>query len=339
METIETSFDLNLLRVLVALERTRNVSRAAELLGMSQSGFSTALARLRRQCGDLLFVRTAGTMAPTPRAERMVSTAHAVLAQVSEGVLGEPEFRPADSRTEFRLAMADVAEIVFLPRLLRRLQELAPQVTLTSASYTTDALHTGMADGSIDLALGYFPDLDGEAFFGQRFYTHTFACMVRRAHPLAAAARRGQLTIQDYLAHGHAAVASPARSNGLLEQVLERRGLRRRVVMRTPHYLGLPAIIESTDLVAILPLAAGVRFAQMGSVQLLPLPFEPPSFGVQQHWHRRVQHDSRHRWLRATMADLFNEATDEWRDVESALYGKDYRGRQRRRKATPSPAQ
>ncbi|HWH82120.1 MAG TPA: LysR family transcriptional regulator [Burkholderiaceae bacterium] len=335
METIETGFDLNLLRVLVALERTRHVSRAAELLGMSQSGFSTALARLRRQCGDLLFVRAAGGMAPTPRAERMVGTAHAVLAQVSEGVFGEPEFRPADSRTEIRLAMADVAEIVFLPRLLGRLQEVAPHVTLTSASYSTDALRAGMADGSIDLALGYFPDLDGEALFRQRFYTHTFACMVRRGHPLAAA-RRGQLTIQDYLKHGHAAVASPARSNSLLEQVLERRGLRRRVVMRTPHYLGLPAIIESTELVAILPLAAGARFAQMGSVQLLPLPFEPPSFGVQQHWHQRVQHDSRHRWLRATMADLFNEATDEWRDVESALYGKDYRGRQRRRKATRS---
>ena len=105
MEAIDTDFDLNLLRVLVALERTRNVSRAGELLGMSQSGFSTALARLRRQCGDLLFVRTAGGMTPTPRAERMVSTAHAVLAHVSEGILGEPEFRPADSRTEIRLAM------------------------------------------------------------------------------------------------------------------------------------------------------------------------------------------------------------------------------------------
>ena len=42
-------FDLNLLRVLVSLDDTRNVTRAAQQLGMSQSGLSTALNRLRLQ--------------------------------------------------------------------------------------------------------------------------------------------------------------------------------------------------------------------------------------------------------------------------------------------------
>lgn len=324
-------FDLNLLRVLVALERTRHVTRAAEALGMSQSGFSTALARLRRHSGDPLFVRSAQGMAPTPRAERMVATAQAVLAQVSEGVLDAPEFRAADSRTEFHLAMADVAEVVVLPRLLRHLQRHAPQVTVSSASYTSEALRSGLAEGRIDLAVGYFPDLDGEAFFRQRFYTHTFAAMARRGHPLAVRARAGEpLTLADYEAAGHAAVSSPARSTGLLEATLERRGVRRRVVLRSPHHLGLPGILEQTDLLATLPLAAGARLAQLGALQLLRLPFEPPSFPVQQHWHRRVQNDARHRWLREQMATLFTEASDEWRDIEAALYGTDYRRRQER---------
>ena len=333
---MEPPFDLNLLRVLVALERSRSVSRAAEAMGMSQSGFSTALARLRVQLGDALFVRTADGMTPTPHAERMVRTAQAVLAQVSEGVLGQPEFKPAESRTEFRLAMADVAEVVILPRLLQHMQKLAPQVHFSTANHGSEALRAGLADGSIDLALGYFPDLDGEGFFQQRFYTHTYACMVRAGHPLAQAAARGQaMTTQDFLAYGHAAVSSPARSNGLLEQTLERLGLKRRVLLRTPHHLGLPAIVEATDLLATLPLATGMRFAQFSTVRLLRLPFEPPSFGVQQHWHRRVQQDSRHRWLRETMAELLNEATDEWRDIEAALYGADYRRRQARRRPRP----
>ena len=59
-------FDLNLLRVLVSLDDTRNVTRAAQQLGMSQSGLSTALNRLRLQFEDTLFVRTAGGMEPTP---------------------------------------------------------------------------------------------------------------------------------------------------------------------------------------------------------------------------------------------------------------------------------
>jgi DNA-binding transcriptional LysR family regulator len=65
-------FDLNLLRVLLALDRTRHVTRAAELLGMSQSGFSSALARLRRHSGDVLFLRTSAGMTATPRAQRMI---------------------------------------------------------------------------------------------------------------------------------------------------------------------------------------------------------------------------------------------------------------------------
>lgn len=331
---MDNDFDLNLLRVLVALERTRHVTRAAEALGMSQSGFSTALARLRRHSGDALFVRHAGRMTPTPRAERMVAAAQAVLAQVAEGILEAPDFRPLDSRTEFRLSMADVAEVVILPRLLRHLQQVAPGITVRSASHPSDALRAGLADGSIDLALGFFPDLDGDAFLRQRFYTHTFAAMARRGHPLSVKALAGRpLTMAEYVAAGHAGVSSPARSTGLLEAFLERRGVKRRVVLRTPHHLGLPGILEQTDLLATLPLAAGARLAQLGALQLLRLPFEPPSFAVQQHWHRRAQDDPRHRWLRQQMSQLFTEASDEWREIEAALYGPDYRQRQARRPA------
>lgn len=327
-------FDLNLLRVLLALDRSRHVTQAAESLGMSQSGFSTALARLRRHSGDALFVRLGGRMAPTPRAERMVATAQAVLAQVEDGILGTPEFRPMDSRTEFHLAMADVAEVVILPRLLRHLQRVAPQATVRSANHDSEALRSGLAEGRIDLALGFFPDLAGSSFVSQRFYTHTFAAMARRGHPLSQQALAGQpLSNADYLAVGHAAVSSPARSTGLLEGFLERRGLQRQVVLHTPHHLALPGILEQTDLLATLPLAAGARLAQLGALQLLRLPFEPPSFPVQQHWHRRVQHDARHRWLREQVASLFSEASDDWRQIEAALYGPDYRQRQSRRTA------
>lgn len=337
---MKPDFDLNLLRVLVALEDTRHVTRAADAMGMSQSGFSTALARLRRLTGDALFVRSGEGMTPTPRAERMATTARAVLAQVSEGVLDEPDFNPTSSRTEFNLAMADVAEIVILPRLMQRLQAVAPQVTLRSASHATEALRAGLADGSIDLALGYFPDLDDDAgLFRQRFYTHTYACVVRRGHPLATAALAGQaMSLDDYQAAGHAAVSSPARSNSLLEAFLQHRGVQRHIVLRTPHHLGLPAIVEHNDLLATLPLAAGARLAQLGMVQLLRLPFDPPNFGVQQHWHRRVHNDPRHRWLRAQMAELFSEQSDEWLDIEAALYGSDYRRRQQRRQAAPPAA-
>lgn len=317
MRTIDTSFDLNLLRVLVALAATRNVTQAAQALDMSQSGFSTALARLRRDLNDPLFVRTPAGMCPTPRAEQAIATAQDVLARVAESVLRQPEFDPLSSRTVFRLAMTDVAEIVFLPRLLQHLQQQAPQVTVVSTALDTESLKQAMARREIDLALGYFPDLDGASAFQQKLYTHTYACIVRRGHPVA----ESGITPRSYAEIGHVVVSSPARSSSLFERFLERQAIKRRIVLQTPHHLSLPSIVESTDLLATVPLATGGRFAQLGLIELLPLPFTPPSFAVQQHWHPLVHHDARNCWLRQQVAQLFNAQFDEWQGLQDALYG------------------
>lgn len=317
IDPLDSHFDLNLLRVLTALAHTRNVTNAALALGMSQSGFSTALSRLRRRVGDVLFVRTPAGMAPTPRAQKMILVAQAVLAQVSEGVLEQPLFDPLTSQTEFRLAMADVAEVVYLPRLIQHFSVHAPHVRVTSNYLEPEALQAAMAAGSIDLAIGYYPDLHSQAFFKQRLYTHTYACLMRRGHPLDGK----PMTERDYVQWGHASVASPARSNELLERFLEKRGIQRRIVLRTPHHLSLPGIVEGTDLLATVPLAAGVRFAREGGIRLQRLPFNPPEFAVQQHWHRLVHKDVRNMWLRRQIASLFDEGSDEWLGIGQALYG------------------
>lgn len=309
----------------MALAQTRSVSRAAETLDMSQSGFSTALARLRTRFGDALFVRTPAGMEPTPRARQMIDTAKTVLGQVQDGIIAPPVFDPATAHTEFRLAMADVAEIVFMPRLLDHLQKHAPHARVSCGPLAPEELVVAMESGAIDLALGYFPDLSAQAFFHQRLYTHTYACMVRRGHPLSAA----RLTEKSYASAGHAVVSSPARSNTLFEQFLQSRGIERRAVLSTPHHLSLPAIVSRSDLVATVPLAAGALFAELGTIELIRLPFEPPSFAVQQHWHRLYHHDPRNSWLRAQVAGLFNDATDEWVGIESRLYGTGMRGRPR----------
>ncbi|UUX94469.1 LysR family transcriptional regulator [Aquabacterium sp. J223] len=315
---MDVAFDLNLLRVLVALDAARNVTRAAQELDMSQSGFSTALARLRRQVGDPLYVRTSRGMEATPRAAAMVETARAVLAQVQADILEQPVFEPGTARAEFRLAMADVAEIVFLPRLLAHLQTAAPGVTLRSESWARGSLREAMESGKVDLALGYFPDLSSGPFYQQRLLTHTYAAMLRRGHP----ALRRRLTLATYLELGHAVVASPSRSNELFEQFLEREGVERRIVLRTPHHLSLPVIVEGSDLVASVPLATAARYADAGMVSVARLPFDPPFFPVQQYWHRRSHRDPALRWLQAQVARLFNDERDDWMVMERRLYGR-----------------
>jgi DNA-binding transcriptional LysR family regulator len=321
-----SEFDLNLMRLLVALAQTRNVTRAARVVDMSQSGFSTALAKARRQLGDELFVHTPEGMAPTARAQRVVEVARVVLESVRHGVLEQPQFDPRASQGELRLVAQEVAEAVFLPQLLTQLQAAAPGMTVSCGDIEDRDLQSAMAAGEVDLVLGYYPDLDVQPIARQRLYLHTYACIVRRDHPVLATG----LGIREYQNLGHAAVMSTAASIGTLGRYLERRRIRRRIVVRTRHLLSLPALVESTDLVATVPLAVAERFARLETIKVVPTPFEPPYIPAQQYWHRVFHRDPRMVWLRRQVAALFNDHSDRWRRLETALYGKDARGRMTR---------
>ena len=314
-ETINNGLDLNLLRVLAALDQTRHVSRAAELLGMSQSGFSTALWRLRQQFDDELFMRADGRMQPTARAQQLLPTARRILQEVHDQILGQPQFQPAGTDTCFRLALTDVAEVIYLPTLLQHLARSAPGASVHTQLLPGDQLREAMSSGSVDLAIGYFPDLGSQQFFKQRLYTHTFACIARSGHPLA-----GRLDIAAYQACGHAVAASPARSTGLLEEFLARRKITRRIVAHTPHHLVLPAIIAQTDLIATVPLVVAEHQAFTSGLEIHALPFRPPKFDIQQHWHRGVHKDPRNQWLRAQVHALFGASAQRWKALELSLY-------------------
>src|SRR6266496_4105767 len=103
--------DLNLIRVLVALADTHNVSLAAIRLGMTQPGVSTALQRMRLAYGDPLFVRTARGMEPTRRAAQFIGPARAILDLYRREIAGATSFSPEATTEEFRFAMSDIGEM------------------------------------------------------------------------------------------------------------------------------------------------------------------------------------------------------------------------------------
>lgn len=253
-------FDLNLLRVAVALYDAGSVSRAAQALGMSQPAMSAALARLRRAFGEPLFVRTARGMSPTPRAHSLVAGAREVLTQVADQVLSEASFEPATTTATFTFALSDVGEMVFLPKILERLQRDAPHAVVRSVSLPPIRLEQAMESGEVNLAVGYFPDLKTSAFFQQRLFTHRFACLLRADHPI----RGRKLTIEQFLALGHAVVRAEGRSQEIFEKYLERKKIVRRIVLLTPHFMSIPTVIGKTDLVVTLPHAIGLFFSQAG---------------------------------------------------------------------------
>lgn len=296
--------DLNLLYVLVVLERKRSVSAAALSLQKSQPAISGALAKLREFFGDPLFVRSGNTMEPTPRALALIEAAREVLDKVGTDIVSTPTFDPLTTRQTMNIALSDVGEVVFLPAILKDLRRLAPNALVRSVSLPAAEVAAGLESGSIDLAVGYYPDLKKSNFFQQVLFSDTFASLVRLDHPMTAK----KLTLKQYLQLEHAVVHAESRTEEVIERYLSRRKLRRHIVLSTPHFASAPIIVAQSDLIVTIPEPLARYFARgAANVRMIGLPFDPPRIQLKQFWHRKFHHDQRNAWLRSRICALFQK--------------------------------
>jgi DNA-binding transcriptional LysR family regulator len=310
MASVPHKFDLNLLPIALALYDELSVSRAARSLGMSQPAVSMALRKMRAAFNDPMFIRSARGITPTPRAHALIRVARPLFANVHETLLADDKFNPHLSSRPFVFALSDVGEMVFLPKLLERLRAAAPNATIKSVSMLPDRLADALEVGDVDLAIGYFPDLNKSNFFQQRLFTHHFACLMRAGHPR----RAERISRDDFMAMEHAVVRAEGRSQEIVELYLARKGIRRNIVLLSPHFLSLPIIISRSDLVATVPHALALYFARLlPDLAVARPPFDIGGFDVKQHWHRKFHTDARSKWIRKQVTQLFNDETDEWR--------------------------
>ncbi len=163
-----SEIDMNLLVVFDLLYQEQNTQRVARRLGITQPAISHALKRLRTVFGDELFERTSRGLMPTPLASDLHPSIAEALALLQETLNRPDDFAPQSSRRTFTIAMTDIGEIIFLPRLLERLSREAPGVALSTVRSHSDDLKREMEDGHVDLAIGLIPQL-GAGFYQQRY--------------------------------------------------------------------------------------------------------------------------------------------------------------------------
>jgi len=298
------NFDLNLLPIAFALYDELSVSRAARLLGMSQPAVSMALRRMRETFDDPLFIRVPGGIAPTPRAHAIIDAARTPIARLQQDLLRGQPFDPLTSTRAFTLALSDVGEMAFLPRVAGALRSAAPAAPVRSVSVAAPQLAHGLEQGEIDVAVGYFPHLASKNFRQRRLSTHRFACLLRADHPH----RAERLSAADFLAADHVVIGEAGRSQEVVERFFKRRHVKRKVAVYTAHFLGVPFLVAQADLIATVPYAVARDFAGMSpQLAVAQPPFELPGFDLKLHWHRRFDTEPRNRWFREVLNELFKE--------------------------------
>jgi DNA-binding transcriptional LysR family regulator len=294
------ALDLNLLKVFQAVMREGSVTGAAATLGLTQAAASNALGRLRSQLKDPLFVRTSQGMQPTAYAYALAGPVSDALSLLTGAIERNATFDAATSTRSFNVLMTDIGELVFLPRLIKHLQQKAPGIALVVHQLPRDQYRTALESGMADLALGQLPETHQD-FHQQPIFEDSLLCMVRKGHPRIAE----QLPLQAFMTEAQLAIVQPAVVERLVTKLLGKRADERRIVLKVPHYAVVPIVLAESDLIAVIPRTVATVFSKFDAVKAIALPFSVPTFQVRQFWHKRSHLDPAHAWLRAEIARLF----------------------------------
>lgn len=290
--------DLNLLRLLDGLLTSRNLSATARHLGISQPSASAGLSRLRLFFKDELFIRTGRGLRPTSFAESLDKPVRYVIEKISQEILVQPAFNPRESDRVFTLTMPDLGEVIFLPRIIGKLHAEAPAVSLKCLNVPYADLRDALEEGSVDLAIGYFPDLVEPVIKSQLLYEDPFVCIVRTGHPQIA----DSISLEQFLAVKHLAFEHQEKPD-TVEDWGAGLDLRRQTLLQVPHFMSIPRLVAATDMISVVPLSLASSFTAVYGLRILEPPMALPNILLKQFWHRRMHNDPALVWLRGIVSD------------------------------------
>ncbi|HLS50196.1 MAG TPA: LysR family transcriptional regulator [Actinomycetaceae bacterium] len=301
-----TTMDLNLLRVFVAIHETGSLTAAAQRLYVSQPAVSQALARLRRTFDDPLFERDGRTMQPTALASSVFPAFREALGGIDRALDSVHAFDPARSDKVFRIAMAELGEIGWLPAILRAIRSQSPGIGVEVVPMDVEALPEWLARGTVDVALTPSP-VPGD-------YAHVlvksqgYGVAMAAAHPRA----HGDLTVADYEGADHVEVTSDS-GRPHVYAAWDRAGISIVPKVHVNHITSLPVVlVESGPLMATVPDTIARGWARTWPLVVKPLPFDMPPVEVRLYRRATTHQTGALDWLFATVAQAIQGSTGQF---------------------------
>lgn len=292
------SIDLNLLPVLEAVYDERSLTRASEILRITQPAVSNALSRLRNHFEDPLFVREGRGVKPTAMAEALMPAVREALDKLRAGLEPRSVFEPSHSTRVFNLSARDAGAFLIAPALAARLEAIAPGVRISWSQLHRSAVAAELASGRLDLAIDV-SDLLGVDMEREKLLSAPYVCVLSPDHP-----QTDQPLTQDaFFDLRHITVSSRREGRSLIEEMARMVGRRITPTQRLPHYMTALEIVRQTKLALVAPR----QIAENTGLAVLALPFDYPSPESTLYWHREYAGDPALTWMRGLIRDIARE--------------------------------
>lgn len=301
--------DLNLLVYLDVLLREKNVTRAASKLNITQPAMSNGLKRLRNLFNDPILVRTSDGMVPTEKSRALAPKVRTILLELEEALQGEEKFNEQSSTRVFRIMASDYAASTLLPRLLKRISQIAPNITIDLMTPSDVTFHDVEA-GKIDMAINRFDELP-QSFHQKTLWLDSFSCLMSSNNPYA-----NDLNLANYLASKHIWVSKTGFGVGVgmidsknihklgwVDEALARIGEKRDIKVFTRNYHVAMQLTLEDDLIATLPSKSALINKDNGGFTIVEPPFDIPDIELKMIWSPLLHHDASHVWFRQLVVE------------------------------------
>ncbi|WP_460090882.1 LysR family transcriptional regulator [Pseudomonas sp. S2_E02] len=290
--------DLNLLVALDVLLEEQNITRAAERLHMTQSATSGVLARLRTYFEDELLVQVGRKMQPTPYATELAKPVREVLLTIQSSITAKPVFEPATSKRHFRLVTSDYLISVLFAQVIQNIHQQAPNITFEMLG-PSDNSGELLVRGEVDLMI--VPEryiIEGHP--SRLLFEEEHVCVVWQGNTQVG----DTLTLEQYMEMGHVSVGfGRTRHMSIEEWFMNQYGFNRRIEVITSDFNTLPQLIVGTQRIATMHQRLANLYAHYLPLRILPPPVKIPVMREYMLWHRSVDGDPMHRWLRERISE------------------------------------
>ena len=290
--------DLKSLQVFASLMKECNVTRTAEMLGITQSAVSHTLKRLRNLLDDPLFVSSGRGIVPTPRALELAAPLELALQAVHALVQPADAFDPATHDGVFTVATTDYIGFILLSDLLKHLSLSAPDVALNILPLHPKDDLAALSNYEIDLIL-WNEETAPANFFVRHLFTDRLKAIVRKGHP----AINGSLSLEQFRAAKHLRISS---NYGAVKENVDRyyelHGTHLKTSVTVPHFLLAHRIVAESDLIGNIGELTARKLGRELPLQVLEPPMQEKGFSVSMVWHERRHADPAHRWFRGEIA-------------------------------------
>jgi len=297
------NIDLNLLVVLHALFRHRNVSQAAIELGLSQSAVSHALSRLRIVFGDPLFVRISRGIAPTEFAKNIKPEIESWMSQTQMLTNRQSAFDPKTANGRITISSTDYFEVVVMPKLQKVISKEAPNLQISLRPTGSELPKRDLEEGRIDVAIsGFYQNLP-EGFFQSKFFSDDFS--VAASKNLFSDVK---LSREQYFSSRHALITLQGDFKDKGEHHINGIRINRKLVYGSYSFTGLAWLISETDLIVTAPTKLLEAYKKYFPIRLYPCPIELKKIEVRMIWHEQTHQEPLRMWFRNKLKEVMIES-------------------------------